>query len=120
MYTLIDGDNVGDVCDNCPRDPNPNQVDRDGDGEGDECDSCPLLQLFGEDSEEVQLLRNFRDSVLSQTHEGRELITLYYQWSPVIVKAMEVDEEFKENIRELVDRIIRKFQVPITLPDYQK
>ncbi len=37
-----DFDGVGAVCDNCPDDPNPNQVDSDDDGPGDACDPCPL------------------------------------------------------------------------------
>ncbi len=35
-----DGDNVGDVCDNCPATPNTDQADADGDGIGDACDLC--------------------------------------------------------------------------------
>ncbi|HUU96643.1 MAG TPA: FG-GAP repeat protein [Phycisphaerae bacterium] len=37
-----DGDGVGDVCDNCPSDHNPDQADGDGDDVGDVCDNCPL------------------------------------------------------------------------------
>jgi len=67
---------------------------------------CPPLCIFGENSEEVELLRYFRDNVLSQTPEGRELIKLYYQWSPVIVNAMEEDGEFKEDVKEMIDGVL--------------
>jgi len=36
-----DGDNVGDICDNCPDDANADQTDSDGDLLGDACDNCP-------------------------------------------------------------------------------
>jgi hypothetical protein len=68
--------------------------------------NCPTTLACGEHSEEVKLLRYFRDNVLSQTPEGQEIIRLYYQWSPVIVKAMEEDEEFKEDVKELIDGVL--------------
>ena len=67
---------------------------------------CPARQIYGDNSEKTQLLRYFRDSVLSKTPEGQEIIKLYYQWSPVIVKTMEEDEEFKEDVKELIDGIL--------------
>ena len=67
---------------------------------------CPSLALYGEYSEEVELLRDYRDEVLSQTPVGQEIIKLYYQLSPVIVKAMGEDEEFKEDIKELIDGVL--------------
>ena len=67
---------------------------------------CFLLQFFGEASEEIELLRKFRDSVLSKTPAGREMIRLYYHWSPVIVKAMEGDEEFKKAVKDMVDEVL--------------
>jgi hypothetical protein len=60
----------------------------------------------GEDAEEAELLRHFRDNTLSKTAEGQKLIKLYYQWSPVIVKAMENDEEFKEEVKDMIDEVL--------------
>ena len=36
-------DGVGDACDLCPTDPNPEQIDQDNDGIGDVCDNCILV-----------------------------------------------------------------------------
>jgi hypothetical protein len=78
-------------------DPNPNPED---------CDSCAMEQVYGESSEETELLRYFRDHVLSQTPEGRQIIRLYYQWSPVIVRRMEQDEEFRSQVKKIIDGIL--------------
>jgi tripartite motif-containing protein 71 len=64
---------------------------------------CPIEVLYGEHAEKTELLRHFRDTVLSQSTEGQELIKLYYEWSPVIVKAMEKDEKFKESVKGMIE-----------------
>ena len=69
-------------------------------------DPCPIIQIYGEHSTETELLRSIRDNVFSKTQEGQELIKLYYQWSPVIVRAMEADEDFKQEVKEMVDEIL--------------
>ncbi|HSG98980.1 MAG TPA: FG-GAP-like repeat-containing protein, partial [candidate division Zixibacteria bacterium] len=38
-----DNDKVGESCDNCPAEPNTQQLDSDNDGVGDACDNCPGL-----------------------------------------------------------------------------
>jgi len=104
-----DGDGIGDVCDNCPGISNATQEDSDGDGTGDVCDrnaKCPIIAIYGNHSGEAELLRNFRDNVLSKTPEGRELVTLYYLWSPTIVGAMDEDKEFKEELKETLDALL--------------
>ena len=67
---------------------------------------CAMQISYGENSEEVELLRYIRDNVLSKTPEGQEIIKLYYQWSPAIVKAMEEDEVFKEDVKEMIDGVL--------------
>ena len=67
---------------------------------------CPFKQIYGEYSEQIELLRYIRDDILNQTPEGQEIIRLYYQWSPVIVNVMEENEEFKDEVRELIDEVL--------------
>ncbi len=38
-----DGDDVADIFDNCPSEPNADQANNDGDALGDACDNCPLV-----------------------------------------------------------------------------
>ena len=44
--------------------------------------------------------------MLCATPEGQEIIRLYYEWSAVIVKGMEENEEFKEEVKELIEGIL--------------
>ena len=67
---------------------------------------CLSEILYGEDSEEIKILRTFRSNVLDKTREGRELIDLYYQWSPAIVNVIEADEEFKQEVKDIIDLIL--------------
>ena len=69
-------------------------------------DECVSEAIYGSDSGETELLRSIRDNVLSKTSEGQELTKLYYQWSPVIVRAMQTDEEFKQEVKDIVDGVL--------------
>ena len=48
----IDGDGVGDMCDNCLDMENESQTDSDGDGLGNECDNCP--EVSNEDQADAE------------------------------------------------------------------
>jgi len=67
---------------------------------------CFLEELYGEFSEETQLVRNFRDEVLSKTLVGEEVIRLYYEWTPAIAQAMVEDKEFKKEVKEMIDGVL--------------
>jgi ABC-type amino acid transport substrate-binding protein len=68
--------------------------------------TCFLEDLYSGSSEKTTLLRNFRDEVLSRTAAGRELIKLYYQWSPAIGVAMVQDESLKQDVQSMVDDML--------------
>jgi hypothetical protein len=67
---------------------------------------CVAELLYGEDSAEAALLRRIRDDVFSKTPEGLAIVKLYYQWSPLLVKAMEADAEFKQWVMETIDSVL--------------
>lgn len=43
---------------------------------------------------------------MTQTPEDQELIRLYYEWSHVIVKEMEEDRRFEEEVKSTIDEIL--------------
>ena len=71
---------------------------------------CLSELLYGEYADETKQLRYFRDNIFSQTTEGRALIKLYYLWNPIIVKAMEEDEQLQEEVKELIDSVLPMIQ----------
>ena len=72
----------------------------------DTCEQCPIVQLFGNHSEATEMLRCLRDEVLNKTPEGQEIIKLYYQWSPALVRAMVGDESFKKEVKKMLDWLV--------------
>ena len=95
-----------------------NQEDTDEDGAGDVCEDgtnttttiegepCPIEEIYGKHAEETELLRDFRDNVLKDTPGGQEIIKLYYEWGPVITKVMEEDEQFRKQVKGMMDEFL--------------
>ena len=75
---------------------------------------CPATFALGGDSNDLNTLRKFRDEVLSKTSVGQEIIKLYYELSPVIVKAMAEDKKFKEEVKEMIETILPVIKYTIT------
>jgi hypothetical protein len=69
-------------------------------------DGCPMTFALGGDSNDLNTLRKFRDEVLRKTPVGQEIIKLYYELSPVIVKTMAEDKEFKEEVKDMIERVL--------------
>jgi len=71
---------------------------------------CALELIYGENSNKVQLLKFIRDNILSKTIEGREIIGLYYEWNPAIFEAIENDPDLKEDIKNMLDVLIKNIK----------
>jgi hypothetical protein len=67
---------------------------------------CAIFLALNNDEKNIDTLRRFRDEVLSTTPFGQEYIRLYYEWSPVIVQAMEEDEAFRQEVQELIEQLL--------------
>lgn len=67
---------------------------------------CPIEELYGMHSEETEFLRQVRDEILCKTPEGQQMVRLYYELAPMIVSAMEGDEGFREQLKEMIDGIL--------------
>ena len=52
------------------------------------------------------ILKYIRDRMLRSTPEGRELVRLYYGWSPFLVRMIENDPEFHLEIKMLADEFL--------------
>jgi hypothetical protein len=68
--------------------------------------SCAVDFIYGENSEQTELLREYRDNVLSKTPEGQELIKTYYKISPTVTKLLEQRPLLKNRTKALIDSIL--------------
>jgi hypothetical protein len=75
-------------------------------------DQCPAELLYGEDSEETALLRYWRDAYLSRSAEGREMIALYYRYSPVIAQVLGEDKELQSAVKTIADAVLACIRGP--------
>ena len=85
-FTDKDSDTVADGCDNCPDDPNRDQMDSDGDGWGDVCDSCINVFLPGSYDNRCRNGSNLVESANPSTEDKKhfaaeimeKLLEMYY------------------------------------------
>jgi len=61
-----------------------------------------------QDSEELQLLRRFRDTYMQQTPERRAEVELYYRIAPVIIAKVKSSGREREIWEEIYERFIKK------------
>ena len=112
LVSCIDSDLDGanDDLDNCPLVFNPDQRDTNHDGRGDACsednESCAAVAIYGEGSEEVRALRDFRNTVLAQSPQGQLLIHLYYTISPVLAEYVRINKGARAMLETVLDALL--------------
>lgn len=68
--------------------------------------SCLAENMFGKDSEQVKLLRKFRDEKLTKTELGKAIIRMYYKFEPTIGKQLEKHPLLKEICRNILQAVL--------------
>jgi hypothetical protein len=67
---------------------------------------CPAEVVFENETATLNLLRRFRDGVLSRTPVGRQLTLLYYRYADVIAGLLEKSPELRRQSRAAVERLL--------------
>jgi len=71
---------------------------------------CAAEAIYGENTEETELLRKYRDNVLSKTPEGQEIIKTYYKFSPKVTRLLEQRPLLKNRARTFIDGMLPKIR----------
>jgi hypothetical protein len=71
-------------------------------------DSCVKANHLPDDCEELTIIRNFRDSILVQTVEGRKLVGRYYEYAPIISERIKSEENSLEIYQNLYQNLVLK------------
>jgi hypothetical protein len=67
---------------------------------------CVAEAIYGKDSEETEMLREYRDKVLSKSTAGRQMIKTYYDLSPAVVEALQKNNTARASARRVLDSLM--------------
>jgi len=67
---------------------------------------CAAEAIYGSDSEETELLREYRDKVLSKSASGRQMIKAYYELSPAVSEVLQKNDTARANARKVLDSLM--------------
>lgn len=77
-----------------------------GDDDPSDEEKCVLETLYGENSENVTTLRNFRDDFLITTLQGRLVVSAYYTVSPLVVKLIINNQWLRSNLKKTIEAML--------------
>ena len=67
---------------------------------------CAAEAIYGEQSEQIKLLRKYRDNVLNKTPEGQEIIKTYYKFSPTVTQLLKQSPLLRNKAKTLIDGML--------------
>ena len=74
--------------------------------EGSKTEWCPLAIILQEDHPQQELLKEFRDVVLTQHEKGKNYTKLYYLHSPEITLILLSDNDIRKHAQKIFSEII--------------
>ncbi|MCX5902785.1 MAG: leucine-rich repeat protein [Proteobacteria bacterium] len=67
---------------------------------------CAAEAIYGKGSEETELLREYRDKVLSKSATGRQTIKTYYELSPAVSEVLQKNDTARASARRMLDSLM--------------
>jgi hypothetical protein len=68
--------------------------------------ACAAETVLGDDKESLELLRQYRDKILSKSEQGKSIIKIYYEKSPHIVELLKQNPFLKDKCSAALKTII--------------
>jgi hypothetical protein len=100
-----------EVCFNGLDDNCNGQIDENG------CKACPATQSLGAGNVQLDILRQYRDTVLAQSLKGQLYTRLYYYYAEEVSSILAADNQLKADSAALLESIMPAVQATLTAPD---
>ena len=72
---------------------------------------CPIDFMLGAEDEVLDILRQFRDEVLSKSEKGGKLIDAYYKYGDLLIKAFEANPALEVFATEILEKTIERLLI---------
>jgi hypothetical protein len=67
---------------------------------------CVAETVYAEHSEEIEVLREYRDKVLCKSATGRQMIKTYYELSPTVSEVLQKNDTARASARRVLDSLM--------------
>lgn len=100
-----------EICFNGVDDNCNGQIDENG------CKACPASQSLGAGNEQLDVLRQYRDTVLAQNLKGKLYTRLYYHYAEEVSSILAADKQLKAESASLLESLMPEVQAALNAND---